>query len=83
MAAATASSVASGASPNQTIAMATGAAVVAITPRGSTGYGQRITDEVSRDWGGKAYEDIMKGVDAAIARYPFIDSTRLAAAGGQ
>ena len=53
-----------------------------VNPRGSTGYGQRFVDEVSKDWGGKAYEDIMKGVDAAVARYTFIDSTRLAAAGG-
>ena len=53
-----------------------------VNPRGSTGYGQRFVDEVSKDWGGKAYEDIMKGVDAATARYAFIDSTRLAAAGG-
>jgi dipeptidyl aminopeptidase/acylaminoacyl peptidase len=61
---------------------APGNVVMFVNPRGSTGYGQRFVDEVSRDWGGKAYEDIMMGVDAAIARYPFIDSTRLAAAGG-
>ncbi|MBV6521894.1 MAG: Dipeptidyl-peptidase 5 [Gemmatimonadaceae bacterium] len=61
---------------------ATGAAVVAINPRGSTGYGQRITDEVSRDWGGKVYEDLMKGLDAALIANPWMDSTRMGAAGG-
>jgi len=53
-----------------------------INRRGSTGYGQKFTDEITNDWGGKAYVDVMKGIDAAIAKYPFIDKTRLAAAGG-
>jgi dipeptidyl aminopeptidase/acylaminoacyl peptidase len=60
----------------------TGAAVVAINPRGSTGYGQAFTDGVTQDWGGKAYEDLMKGLDAALVKYPWLDSTRMAAAGG-
>jgi dipeptidyl aminopeptidase/acylaminoacyl peptidase len=34
-------------------------------PRGSTGFGQAFTDDVTRDWGGKAYEDVMKGTDVA------------------
>jgi dipeptidyl aminopeptidase/acylaminoacyl peptidase len=67
---------------NYQLFAAVGAAVVAINPRGSTGYGQRITDEVSRDWGGKVYEDLIKGLDAALARYPWMDSTRMSAAGG-
>jgi dipeptidyl aminopeptidase/acylaminoacyl peptidase len=58
-----------------------GAVVVMINPRGSTGYGQKFTDEISRDWGGKAYEDLMKGLDYVLKTYPFIDSTRMAAAG--
>jgi dipeptidyl aminopeptidase/acylaminoacyl peptidase len=53
-----------------------------INRRGSTGYGQKFTDEITNDWGGKAYIDVMKGIDAAIAKYPFIDKARLAAAGG-
>lgn len=53
-----------------------------INRRGSTGYGQKFTDEITNDWGGKAYEDVMKGIDAALAKYPFIDKSRLAAAGG-
>ncbi len=67
---------------NEQTMAAPGYVVVAINPRGSFGYGQKFTEEISRDWGGKVYEDLMKGVDAAIAKYPFIDSTRLAAAGG-
>ena len=53
-----------------------------INRRGSTGYSQKFADEVAGDWGGKAYVDVMKGVDAALAKYSFIDASRMAAAGG-
>ena len=53
-----------------------------INRRGSTGYGQKFTDEITNDWGGKAYEDVMKGIDAALAKFPFLDKSRMAAAGG-
>jgi dipeptidyl aminopeptidase/acylaminoacyl peptidase len=55
--------------------------VVAVNPRGSTGYGQQFTDEISEDWGGKVFEDLMKGLDYAIETYPFIDASRMSAAG--
>jgi dipeptidyl aminopeptidase/acylaminoacyl peptidase len=61
---------------------APGYVALMINPRGSFGYGQKFTEEISRDWGGKVYEDLMRGVDAAIAKYPFVDGSRLAAAGG-
>ncbi|HKS81979.1 MAG TPA: S9 family peptidase [Candidatus Acidoferrales bacterium] len=67
---------------NPEVMAAPGYAVLMINPRGSTGYGQAFTAEISKDWGGKVYDDLMKGLDAAIAKYPFIDSTRIAAAGG-
>ena len=49
-------------------------------PRGSTGYGQQFVEEISGDWGGKAYVDIMNGVDQ-LAAMPFVDSNRIGAAG--
>lgn len=49
-------------------------------PRGSTGYGQKFVNEVSGDWGGKAYTDIMNGV-ADVIKNPYIDKTRIGAAG--
>jgi dipeptidyl aminopeptidase/acylaminoacyl peptidase len=49
-------------------------------PRGSTGYGQRFTDEIRGDWGGKAFDDILAGVDNIIAR-PYVDATQIYAAG--
>jgi dipeptidyl aminopeptidase/acylaminoacyl peptidase len=60
---------------------APGFGVILVNPRGSAGYGQRFNDGVAKDWGGKVYTDIMDGVDAALARAPWIDRTRLAAAG--
>ena len=53
-----------------------------INRRGSTGYGQKFTDEITNDWGGKAYVDVMKGIDAAVVKYSYIDGTKVAAAGG-
>ena len=53
-----------------------------INRRGSTGYGQKFTDEITNDWGGKAYADVMNGVDYTLKKYPFADGTRMAAAGG-
>jgi dipeptidyl aminopeptidase/acylaminoacyl peptidase len=61
---------------------ATGAGLVIINPRGSTGYGQRFVDEVSKGWGGKVYTDLMNGLDAALRRNAWMDSTRMGAAGG-
>ena len=49
-------------------------------PRGSIGFGQEFTNDVTRDWGGKAYEDIMKGTDYAAA-LPYVDKDRVVAAG--
>jgi dipeptidyl aminopeptidase/acylaminoacyl peptidase len=65
--------------PNQFAAP--GYVVVAVNPRGSTGYGQKFTDEITQDWGGKVYTDLMNGLDHALATYPFLDKNRMAAAG--
>jgi dipeptidyl aminopeptidase/acylaminoacyl peptidase len=67
---------------NEQMFSAPGYVTLMINRRGSTGYGQKFTDEITDDWGGKAYEDVMKGVDATLAKYPFVDGTRMAAAGG-
>jgi dipeptidyl aminopeptidase/acylaminoacyl peptidase len=67
---------------NAEVFSATGYVTLMINRRGSTGYGQKFTDEITNDWGGRAYGDVMKGIDAAIVKYPFIDKTKLTAAGG-
>ncbi len=59
-----------------------GYVVVAPNPRGSTGFGQKFTDEISGDWGGKVYVDLMNTYDNAIKSYKFIDAKNTFAAGG-
>ena len=49
-------------------------------PHGSSGYGQSYTDAISKDWGGKVYEDVMKVTDA-LAELPFVDADRIGAMG--
>lgn len=58
-----------------------GYVVFAPNPRGSTGYGQQFVNEISGDWGGKVYTDIMTGVADVLRRSPFIDRSRIGAAG--
>ncbi len=58
-----------------------GYVAVMVNPRGSTGYGQKFTDEISGDWGGKVFVDLMNGVEYVTEHYPYIDKNRIAAAG--
>jgi len=60
---------------------AQGYVAVMINPRGSTGYGQKFTDGISRDWGGQVFNDLIAGQKYVIDNYKFIDSQKLAAAG--
>lgn len=59
---------------------ARGYVVAAVNFHGSTGYGQAFTNSISRNWGGLPYDDLLKGLDV-ITRYPYVDSTRMGAAG--
>jgi dipeptidyl aminopeptidase/acylaminoacyl peptidase len=65
---------------NPEIFAARGYVILMPNPRGSTGFGQQFTEEISGDWGGRAYTDIMNGVDA-LAALPYVDGTRIGAAG--
>jgi dipeptidyl aminopeptidase/acylaminoacyl peptidase len=65
---------------NPAVWAAQGYVVMAPNPRGSTGFGQQFVNQISRDWGGKVFVDLMKGLDYACA-LPYVDSTRKAAAG--
>lgn len=67
---------------NEQVFSAAGFATLMINRRGSTGFGQKFTDEITNDWGGKPYVDITKGIDAALAKYPFLDGSKMVAAGG-
>jgi dipeptidyl aminopeptidase/acylaminoacyl peptidase len=59
---------------------AQGYVIFAPNPRGSTGFGQKFVDEISGDWGGKVFVDIMNGLDT-VQTLPYIDKDRTAAAG--
>jgi dipeptidyl aminopeptidase/acylaminoacyl peptidase len=54
--------------------------VAAVNFHGSTGYGQKFTNSISRNWGGNPYDDLMKGLDYLITR-PYVDKDRIGAAG--
>ena len=65
---------------NYSMFAARGYVVAAVNFHGSTGYGQTFTNSISRNWGGLPYEDLMLGLDR-VAKLPYVDSTRMAAAG--
>src|ERR1700688_2382593 len=48
---------------NEQVFSAAGYVTLMINRHGSTGYGQKFTDEITNDWGGQAYTDVMKGGD--------------------
>ncbi|MDE3198661.1 MAG: S9 family peptidase [Acidobacteriota bacterium] len=55
--------------------------VIMPNPRGSFGYGQKFTDDINQDWGGKPYDDLMAVTDY-VEKLPYVDANRMAAAGG-
>jgi dipeptidyl aminopeptidase/acylaminoacyl peptidase len=65
---------------NPAVWAAQGYVVALPNPRGSTGFGQKYVDEISGDWGGKCYIDLMKGVDY-LESLPYVDKDRIGAAG--
>ena len=65
---------------NPQIWAAQGYVVAAPNPRGSTGFGQKYTDQISGDWGGRCYVDLIAGL-AHMEQQPFIDTNRMFAAG--
>jgi dipeptidyl aminopeptidase/acylaminoacyl peptidase len=65
---------------NAQVFAAAGYVVFMPNPRGSTGFGQQFTDDISGDWNGKVYEDLMKGVDYAEA-LPYVEKGRTGTAG--
>jgi dipeptidyl aminopeptidase/acylaminoacyl peptidase len=66
---------------NAQVFAAAGYVVIEPNPRGSVGYGQKFTDEINLDWGGKPYEDLMAVTDY-VEKLPYVDAARMAAAGG-
>ncbi len=59
---------------------AQGYVTLLINPRGSSGYGQPFSEALFADWGNKDYQDVMAGVDYAIAQ-GYADPNRLGVGG--
>ena len=59
-----------------------GWATLMVNYRGSTGYGQELTDAIFMDQNGGEAKDVMAGVDAALDRYRWLDGDRLVIEGG-
>ncbi|MBW3614947.1 MAG: S9 family peptidase [Actinobacteria bacterium] len=66
-------------------------AVLYCNPRGSSGYSERFArgirgpkaqEDPGTGWGGADYEDLMAVLEAALARFDFIDPQRLGVLGG-
>lgn len=66
---------------NPQLFAARGYVILMPNPRGSTGFGQQFVEQISGDWAGRVYIDIMNGVDK-LAALPYVDGSRLGAAGG-
>jgi dipeptidyl aminopeptidase/acylaminoacyl peptidase len=66
---------------NPNLFAASGYVVVMVNMRGSTGYGQQFIDDVNGDWGGRPFQDLMLGLDAAENKFAFIDRDRECALG--
>ena len=65
---------------NPSLWAAQGWVVAAPNPRGSTGFGQRFTDEISQDWAGKVMTDL-DAVFNAVTKLPYVDASRQGVAG--
>jgi dipeptidyl aminopeptidase/acylaminoacyl peptidase len=57
-----------------------GYVVAFANPHGSTGYGQEFTAEISGDYGGAVFDDLMKVTDA-LEKLPYVDRARMGAMG--
>jgi len=68
-------------SPEIQLFAAAGYVVLYTNPRGSTSYGFEFAAEIHQDYPGEDYDDLISGVDAAIAR-GYIDEDQLFVTGG-
>ncbi|PID60336.1 MAG: peptidase S9 [Ignavibacteriae bacterium] len=53
---------------------------VFVNPHGSTGYGSAFTKDISKNWDGNVYKDVMKVVDY-LEELPYVDKERMGAMG--
>jgi dipeptidyl aminopeptidase/acylaminoacyl peptidase len=66
---------------NAQVYAARGYGTVFIDFHGSPGYGQAFTDSISEHWGDRPFEDLQKGLAAAVAKFPWLDAGRACSLG--
>ncbi len=54
--------------------------IVAPCRRGMPGFGQQWNDQISKDWGGQAMNDLLSAIDS-VAKEPFVNKARMGAVG--
>ncbi|WP_397589748.1 prolyl oligopeptidase family serine peptidase [Sphingorhabdus sp.] len=67
---------------NPAVMASQGYAVVSIDFHGSTGYGQKFTDSIHKNWGGWPLEDLQKGMEAVGQIDTQLDTNNACALGG-
>ncbi len=67
---------------NPAVMASQGYAVVSIDFHGSTGYGQKFTDSINKNWGGWPLEDLQKGMAAVAKIDTQLDADNACALGG-
>jgi dipeptidyl aminopeptidase/acylaminoacyl peptidase len=67
---------------NPRVFISPGYAAVSVDFHGSTGYGQKFTDAINRNWGGWPLEDLKLGLAYATAHDPQLDAANACALGG-
>jgi len=55
--------------------------VVIVNFHGSSSFGQNFTDSIQGDWGGKPFVDLMAGLEAALAKFSWINKDKVCALG--
>ncbi|KAI9788715.1 MAG: hypothetical protein M1835_002114 [Candelina submexicana] len=58
-----------------------GYVVVCPNPTGSTGFGQEFVDAIKGQWGGRPFDDLIKGFEHIEANMPYVDTSRAVALG--
>lgn len=66
---------------NLQILPAQGYVVVAIDFRGSTGYGDKFREAISKHWGDRPFHDLMDGLNFVVNNYKFVDKDHMGALG--
>ncbi|MSP59889.1 MAG: S9 family peptidase [Myxococcales bacterium] len=65
---------------NPEVLASAGYVVYLPNPRGSVGYGQDFVRGVTGDWGGKVFDDLLRGLDD-LSSLPYVDKAKIGAAG--